>query len=100
MSISLELLSWDVVQADCLEYANRYVDSDFDAILTDYRLPDGFGTDLCSSFDIPVILCSAQMPEVEHPKHVGLIKKPFNPSSLGHQISQILEQNLLKEKRA
>ena len=97
IAICLEVHSWEVLQADCLEYAKRYISDDIDAVLTDYHLPDGLGTELLTSFDKPVIICSSKIPDLEHPRYLGSIKKPFKPCSLAHQISQILEKNPRKE---
>ena len=81
---------WLVSLAGTLAEARAYQGESFGLILTDYELPDGLGTSLVSTFDVPLVLFSARPPEEVAPGVLGVIKKPFDPLQLAGQIEKFL----------
>lgn len=69
----------------------------FDAIVSDYVLPDGTGKELIAfaqrhlAGSVPIILISGwHLPPDELPSHVRTVKKPFDPSHLIAELRSLL----------
>lgn len=99
--IALSLGEYDVVQAFCLDEAEKILDESFSLIILDVNLPDGNGLDYCKNVrkesNIPVIFLTANDMEVDIVNGLeagadDYITKPFSLAVLRARVGAVLRR--------
>ncbi len=96
--IALSLSSDDILQAFCIEEANRLLDAGVDLIILDINLPDGSGLDLCRKIrrtsKVPIIFLTANDMEIDIVTGLetgadDYITKPFSLAVLRARVNAV-----------
>lgn len=102
--IALSLSNDDILQAFCIEEADKLLDSGIDLIILDINLPDGSGLDFCHKIrqtsKVPIIFLTANDMEIDIVTGLetgadDYITKPFSLAVLRARVNAVLrrEQN-------
>lgn len=96
--IALSLNNDDILQAFCIEEADRLLDSSIDLIILDINLPDGNGLDFCRKIrrtsKIPIIFLTANDMEIDIVTGLetgadDYITKPFSLAVLRARVNAV-----------
>ncbi len=96
--IALSLGGDDILQAFCIEEANRLLASDIDLIILDINLPDGSGLDFCRKMretsQVPIIFLTANDMEIDIVTGLetgadDYITKPFSLAVLRARVNAV-----------
>ncbi len=96
--IALSLNNDDILQAFCIEEANKLLDSSIDLIILDINLPDGSGLDFCREIrktsKVPIIFLTANDMEIDIVTGLetgadDYITKPFSLAVLRARVNAV-----------
>ncbi len=96
--IALSLNNDDILQAFCIEEADRLLDSSIDLIILDINLPDGSGLDFCREIrktsKVPIIFLTANDMEIDIVTGLetgadDYITKPFSLAVLRARVNAV-----------
>ncbi len=99
--IALSLNNDDILQAFCIEEADRLLDSSIDLIILDINLPDGSGLDFCRKIrrtsKVPIIFLTANDMEIDIVTGLetgadDYITKPFSLAVLRARVNAVLRR--------
>ncbi len=99
--IALSLNNDDILQAFCIEEANRLLDASIDLIILDINLPDGSGLDFCRKIrktsKVPIIFLTANDMEIDIVTGLEIgaddyITKPFSLAVLRARVNAVLRR--------
>lgn len=99
--IALSLSNDDILQAFCIEDADRMLDNNIDLIILDINLPDGSGLDFCrkvrKTSKVPIIFLTANDMEIDIVTGLetgadDYITKPFSLAVLRARVNAVLRR--------
>lgn len=99
--IALSLSNDDILQAFCIEEADKLLDSGIDLIILDINLPDGSGLDFCRKIrqtsKVPIIFLTANDMEIDIVTGLetgadDYITKPFSLAVLRARVNAVLRR--------
>lgn len=99
--IALSLNNDDILQAFCIEDADRLLDNSIDLIILDINLPDGSGLDFCrkvrQTSKVPIIFLTANDMEIDIVTGLEMgaddyITKPFSLAVLRARVNAVLRR--------
>lgn len=99
--IALSLSSDDILQAFCIEEADKLLDGSIDLVILDINLPDGNGLDFCRKIrktsKVPIIFLTANDMEIDIVTGLesgadDYITKPFSLAVLRARVNAVLRR--------